>query len=787
MSPSAASRTMPGEREIHLRDLASVVVRHWKIAVLFPILVSGGAYLAGRNAVDEFRSQLTVQISSQKQVFARLDDIDIDELALQTDPILSEALILTTQGVALGVVDRLRLQLEPIDLSVRRGNVFHAISMVSVADRPTPLARYELARHPSTWELQNAAGTTIGSGSYETGVTGPGFSFFTVPPESAEDEDAIPFQIVSREAAAALVTGGISYSVRQSTTAVDVFFTGTDPTLVPHILNEAAVQLRDRGVERARQAATRRTEYISRQLAITEVQQRAKLNDLQDFRETEQVTDLSAEETSIVTAIHEAEQEKLDIQVYSSTLRDARESGDSIGIETLNRLSAVGEISTNSALSFQIRALLELYDSRRTAITAEGLRESNPQVVRLDQRIGQAHAALIGAVQAALDGAEARISAVDERISDLRARLATYPGKANRIAQLQLEVDILNQTLQYLLGQFETARMQEATIGPYITILDGASPPVGLGTSLNQKILLGFLVGVLLGLGSAFFLEYLDQTIKSSGDIERVLGIPVLGLIPQDPGLSSGGSRHHKLALITDLNAGDPGAEAYRSLRTNVTFVGAEKPIQFITVTSSGPSEGKSTTAANLALTLAMGGSKTILVDGDLRRPVGHVTFGLDQEPGLTDVLIGGTPVQEAVKSEVHPNLDILTAGSSPPNPSELLGSDSMHALIAELRRDYDYIVADTPPTLPVTDSAVLASNADATILIVKCGATEEQAAKRALDKLKRVHARVAGAVLNGVKQKHEEYYYTYYSYDSGPPTRSGLRLSLGSRIAGLF
>lgn len=779
---------MPGERDIHLRDLAAVVVRHWKIAVLFPILVSGGAYLAGRNAVEEFRSQLTIQISSQKQVFARLDDIDIDELALQTDPILSEALILTTQGVALGVVDRLRLQLEPIDLSLRRGSVFRAISMESVADRPTPVARYELARHPSTWELRNAAGTTVASGSYETGVTGPGFSFFTVPPESGEDEDAVPFRIVSREAAAALVTGGISYSVRQSTTAVDVFFTGTDPTLVPHILNEAAVQLRDRGVERARQAATRRTEYISRQLAITEVQQRAKLNDLQDFRETEQVTNLSAEETSIVTAIHEAEQEKLDIQVYISTLADARESSNSIGIETLNRLSAVGEISANSALSFQIRTLLELYDSRRTAITAEGLRESNPQVVRLDQRIGQAHAALIGAVQAALDGAEARISAVDERVSDLRARLATYPGKANRIAQLQLEVDILNQTLQYLLGQFETARMQEATIGPYITILDGASPPVDLGTSLNQKILLGFLVGVLLGLGSAFFLEYLDQTIKSSEDIERVLGIPVLGLIPQDPGLSSsGGPRRNKLGLITDLDAGNPGAEAYRSLRTNVTFVGAEKPIQFITVTSSGPSEGKSTTAANLALTLAMSGSKTILVDGDLRRPIGHVTFSLEQEPGLTDVLIGGTPIKEAVKSEVQPNLDILTAGSSPPNPSELLGSDSMHALIAELRRDYDYIIADTPPTLPVTDSAVLASNADATILIVKCGATDEQAAKRALDKLKRVHARVAGAVLNGVKQKHEEYYYTYYSYDRAPPTRSGLRLSLGSRIAGLF
>jgi capsular exopolysaccharide synthesis family protein len=195
-----------------------------------------------------------------------------------------------------------------------------------------------------------------------------------------------------------------------------------------------------------------------------------------------------------------------------------------------------------------------------------------------------------------------------------------------------------------------------------------------------------------------------------------------------------------------------------------VTFVGADKPLQFIAVTSSSPGEGKSTTATNLAVTLAQGGNRTILIDGDLRRPLVHRAFDLNQEPGLTDVLIGRTTQREAVRPQVAPQLDVLPAGSSPPNPSELLGSGAMHALVADLRRQYDYIVIDTPPTLPVTDAAVVATSADATILVVRSGDTEENAAQRAIDMLNRVNARVAGAVLNGVDKRHDQYY-TYYSY----------------------
>ncbi|MFB3111563.1 MAG: CpsD/CapB family tyrosine-protein kinase, partial [Gemmatimonadales bacterium] len=231
----------------------------------------------------------------------------------------------------------------------------------------------------------------------------------------------------------------------------------------------------------------------------------------------------------------------------------------------------------------------------------------------------------------------------------------------------------------------------------------------------------------------------------------------------------------------------EPAVESYRALRTNVTFVGAEKPLQFIAVTSPGPREGKSTTAINLALTLAQSGRRTIVVDGDLRRSTLHRAFGLVQEPGLTDMLVGGVSATEGIRPDVAERLDLLPSGSTPPNPSELLGSSAMDALIKKLRHDYEYVIMDTPPTLPVTDAAVVASSADATILVLRSGDTEETAAQRALSQLRRVRARIAGAVLNAVSQKKDpQYSYYSYSYRRGPPSRSRIRAA-ASKVAGFI
>jgi tyrosine-protein kinase Etk/Wzc len=530
------------------------------------------------------------------------------------------------------------------------------------------------------------------------------------------------------------------------------------------------------GTERMKEMSSKKRDFIAKQLAQATESSQEKLRELQRFKESQQITDLNAEETSIVHAIQDADKERQHLMVQIATLREAVKP-DSIGLDALNRLAAVGGVAGNAALDFQIQNLLKLYDDRRTLTAGPlGLQERNPQVDAIDQRIRQGHAALRTAVIAALRSMQGNLQTIDTQIAQMKTRLKSFPGQETQIAQLQIENTIASETYKYLLGQLQAAELQQATVAPYIALLDGASPPYRIGTTLMQKVLLGFLVGLLLGLAGAFFLEYLDQTIKSASDVQRVVGVPVLAQIPFDSKLAvAGNGRRHAIIAITSLDPDDPAAEAYRALRTNVTFVGAEKPLQFISVTSPGPGEGKSTTAVNLALTLAQGGNRTVLIDGDLRRPLVHRAFDISQDPGLTDVLIGRVSSREAIRPDVAANLDVLPAGASPPNPSELLGSGAMHALIGDLRRTYDYIVIDTPPTLPVTDAAVVATTADATILVVKSGDTEETAAQRAVDMLNRVNARIAGAVLNGIDQRRD-HYYTYYSYrerDSRTPVKS--------------
>jgi len=772
-------------REIHLRDLWAVVRRHWRVLALIAVLVAIGAWWSARKSVPQYQSHLTVQIGSPKQVLASLDPgTKVDEMALKTDPVRSEALVLTTQGLALRVVNALGLELEFDDPTIARGRY---ITNVQVDSTP-PSGRYALVlRGASGWSLRNAADSVLAFGPYATPAAGPGFQF-RVRPSSANA--TLAFHVSSPEEAAAWVSGGLTYSVRQGTNAVDIYYTGTDATLVPGTLNEAALQLRLGGIQRARTIAERRRTYISEQLDKARVAYQERLDDLQQFKEHQAISDLPAEQQALVNSMQLFEQQRQQLLVQRELFQQALDRDTStIGVEALNRLSAVENVSANTALDFQIQTLLKLYENRRTLTAGTlGLRTGNPQVRAIDQRIVESTQALREAVQASLSSIDLQLKATQKKIDDIRAQLQSFPGMQSRIAQLELEADIQQQTEKYLLGQYESARLEEATITPYISILDGASPAYAVGTTVRQKVILGLLVGLLLGLGGAFFLEYLDQTIKSSHDVERVLGVPVLGLIPFDAkfGVQGNGTRV-PVALVTAGASDDPAAEAFRTLRTNVTFVGAEKPIQVIAVSSPGPGEGKSTTACNLAVTLAQNGHRTILIDGDLRRPLVHRAFGLLQEPGLTDILVGRAHAKEAVRPEVMSNLDVLPSGSTPPNPSELLGSDAMHSLLGEFRREYEYILIDTPPVLPVTDATVVASVADATILTVRSGDTEEAAAQRALDQLRRVDARIAGAVLNGVNRTRDQYY-TYYSYSKRPQER-GRRpaKSLRSKIADWF
>ena len=246
--------------------------------------------------------------------------------------------------------------------------------------------------------------------------------------------------------------------------------------------------------------------------------------------------------------------------------------------------------------------------------------------------------------------------------------------------------------------------------------------PVRPRTMTN--VLLAMIVGGMLAVGAAFLVEYLDDTVKSPDDVTRVTGLSTLGAIAR---LKDAAGTQRQLISWVQTKA--PETEAYRTLRTNIQFSSVDKPIRTLLVTSSGPGEGKSTTAANLAVVMAQTGQKVILVDTDLRRPVIHKTFGVPNNVGITTTLLAGQDVDLATylqPTEIE-NLSVLTSGPIPPNPSELLGSHRMGHVIEQLSQAADLVIFDTPPVLVVTDASVLGRQVDGVLLVADAGGTRSR------------------------------------------------------------
>lgn len=217
-------------------------------------------------------------------------------------------------------------------------------------------------------------------------------------------------------------------------------------------------------------------------------------------------------------------------------------------------------------------------------------------------------------------------------------------------------------------------------------------------------------------------------------------------------------------SLITKFNPKSPISEQYRTIRTNIEFSSVDEEMKSLLVTSSGPSEGKSSTTANLGVVFAQQGKRVLLIDGDLRKPTVHYTFKLDNRTGLSTVLVGEKTLEESVKETEVPNLEILTCGPIPPNPSELLGSKAMKQMLHKAQEKYDVVIFDTPPVLAVTDAQILANICDGSIIVARSEQTEYEAIQKAKDLLEPAHAKLLGIVLNDVSQKKSNTYYYYGS-----------------------
>ena len=354
-------------------------------------------------------------------------------------------------------------------------------------------------------------------------------------------------------------------------------------------------------------------------------------------------------------------------------------------------------------------------------------------------------------------------SDMDQLQAQLDAQRNTAVPDNAEIARLENMLTQLRNTHAGLLQSYETIRMAESSALSNLIVDEPATPPASPSSpNIPRNVALAGVVGLMIAAGIAYLIEYLDDTLKTPADVETALELPILGAITrqdEDQGQPEEGP-------FARLESRTATAEAFRILRTNVQFAGLDKPIRSMVITSPHPLEGKSTIAANLAVTMAQAGQSVILVDADLRRPRQHKIFQLPNEVGLTTALVDDPADWDGILQPTQiPGLRVLTSGPLPPDPTVALNSRQMVELEKTLIERADVVLLDTPPALMVADAAIVANRADGVMLVAESGKTRREVAAGAVERLLQADARLLGVVLNKVPQKANGYSYYYYSH----------------------
>jgi non-specific protein-tyrosine kinase len=450
-------------------------------------------------------------------------------------------------------------------------------------------------------------------------------------------------------------------------------------------------------------------------------------------------------------------------------------------VEMMKSPEVLQEVIASLGLPFstkQLQDALNVQQIRDTQLVQVSVEDSHPGRAAatanavadtLIQRIATSERARYEGAQADLDG---QIAALEQSIEDTQVAITSLgdpmdPQNVNmpdfvRAEQTRLQAQLARDQTLYviLLKSAEDLRLASARYEDNISVFSAAqtpTSPVKPRTLLNTA--LGLISGAVLGVSTAFLLEYLDDTIKTQEEVSGVLDLATLGNVTRIPGIK--GLRD---GLISLSKPRSPLVEAYRALRTNVQFSLVANPAATMLVTSANPKEGKTTTLANLGVVMAQAGKRVILADTDLRRPTLHEFFQVPREPGLTDLLLDeGASVERYLRRTEVEGLSLLPSGALPPNPSELLSSPRTGEIMEQMKHLADVVLLDSPPVLAVTDATVLSTKVGGVILVIDAGTTRTDSALAAKEALSQVGGRILGAVLNRQKSGRGGYHYYYY------------------------
>ena len=596
-----------------------------------------------------------------------------------------------------------------------------------------------------------------------------------------QDKWAKDGQRPSREQAYNRLRSKLDVDEVRNTDLLQISVYSTDPQEAADIANKIVAVYQDKRVEEEKEILNRAVGSMNEEVA----KQQKKVDDaaaeVTRIREAEGIIDLNPEgtedaQTPVNTIV--MEQEKLVNEA------ETRVSALGMQLQQIERLKGEDLMRMMPTLNIQDPTIQKILPNYQDAVAQEalmlnsGLGENHPKVKalratkevftkQLEEQVTIIRSALENnrnTAQTTLVELRRRLDELNQRQLSAKNTSANYTRAKNNYIKERALLDGVRMRTQ-------TQTMELAMPRMAVSVRQIAEPPsYAARPRVSLNLALGALVGLVVGLGLAFFIEYLDTSVKTMEDVESLLGVPVLAIIPKN------------IKLLHKEPGDTPDAEAYRILRTNIEFNRKSPDANTLSLVSGGPGEGKSTTLANLAFTSAQGGYSTLIVDADLRRPVQHSIFDISNKVGLTNYLTTDMRLEDVIVPTSVENLSLLPSGILPSDSVGILNSQRMSDMIAELKTRYDIVFFDSPPMLGVSDASVLASEVDQTIIVVQHRRFPRAMLTRVKQAVLGVGGTVLGVVLNNVDLKHDQNYYYYTSYYGYYQPRDKEKTKRGSR-----
>ncbi len=581
--------------------------------------------------------------------------------------------------------------------------------------------------------------------------------------------------------------GNLRVLLEPNTRIIDIHYRSPNKELAARVVNAVANTYIEQNFKTRFESTMQASDWLSRQLVDLQMKVETSQEKLVKYQKEHQILGIDDKQNITTEKLDELNKELTaaeSARMEKESVYRLAESGDTDSAASIAAGMANGEGKAFVATS----GLLDKLQAQKADLKIQAAQLNTqfgpayPKIAQLNNQLQEIDIQIQSEMKKATSRLRGDYLAALQREQMLSAALEQQKQQENKMNESAIEYSFLkrdfetNRTLyEGLLQKLKEAGVTAGLRSNNIREVDIARTPGSPAEpNIPRNLGFAFVLGLTSGVGLAFLLEGIDNTVRTPEQAQAISGLASLGMIPMGSknsadngskrGLMVTGTKE-PVELVTQSRPQSQMAESYRALRTSLLLTTLGAPPKTILITSALPREGKTTTSINTAVVLAQKGTRVLLIDADLRRPSIHKALGLGPRVGLSNVLTGGATLQQAtVRSSVLPNLYILPAGTPPPNPAELMASAQMLDLLAELREQYDHVIVDTPPTLSVTDAVVLSTRVDAVVLVIRSAQTTKPALRRSRNILAQVNARVAGVLLNAVDLDSADYYY-YYEY----------------------